>query len=110
MFFNKNGGRIFGVQFTKKEQEAIDREIRVQCAAFEDGHDREFDAIVLWLLHEKFGFGEMRLRRFYDLYSSEVSALLDRYKMEKSDAVWLCTQKLKEYGIDIEAWEKESGP
>lgn len=34
-------------------------------------------------------------------------ALLKRYEMDDSDTVWLCTHKLKEYGLDIEQWNKE---
>lgn len=110
MNFKKHNGRIFGVELTKKEQEALDKEVRKQLAEYERKNDEEYDAIVLWLLHEKFGFGEKRLRRFYDLYASEVRSLLDRYKMNNSDAVWLCTYKLKEYGIDIHAWNREDEP
>lgn len=27
--------------------------------------------------------------------------------MRNSDKIWICTYKLKEYGIDIEEWNKE---
>lgn len=105
--FKRAGGRIFGVQFSKKEQDAIDQEIQRQCAEYDRKNENEIDAIILWLLHEKFGFGMKRLRRFYDLFRTEFDALVKRYEMEKEDGVWLCTYKLKQYGLDIEQWNKE---
>lgn len=105
--FKKVGGHIYGVQFSKKEQDAIDQEIQRQCAEYDRKNEDEIDAIVLWLLHEKFGFGMKRLRRFYDLFRSEFTALYERYEMKAEDGVWLCTYKLKNYGLDIEQWNKE---
>ena len=33
-----------------------------------------------------------------------MDALVKRYEME--DEAWLCTQKLKEYGVNVESWVK----
>lgn len=105
--FKRIGGRIYGVQFTKKEQTAVDQEILRQCAEYDRKNANEIDALILWLLHEKFGFGHKRLRRFFDLFSTEFDALIKRYELEADDKVWLCTHKLKEYGIDVDQWNKE---
>lgn len=107
MTFKKAGSKIYGVDFNKKEQEAINAEIQLQCADYDRKNVLEIDAIILWLLHENFGFGMKRLRRFFDLFATEIAALCNRYEMEKKDSVWLCTYKLKEYGLDIEQWNKE---
>lgn len=107
--FKKFGGRIYGVQFTAKEQAAIDKEIKRQCAEYDQKNLNELDALILWLLHEEFGFGMKRLRRFYELFHSEFSELVKRYELEEDDAAWLCTYKLKQYGLDIEQWNKEGG-
>lgn len=70
---------------------------------------REIDAMVLWVLHEVFGFGPERLRRFYNSFNGQVEALAERYQMtDDGDRVWLCLHKLKEYGIDLEEWEREA--
>jgi hypothetical protein len=79
--FKKAGGRIFGVQFNAKEQRAIDKELLRQCAEYDRKNANEVDAIVLWLLHEKFGFGPKRLRAFYDYFKSDLSELLERYEL-----------------------------
>ena len=107
MVFKKYNGKIFGVELSKKEKEVFDQEVQKQLAEYDRRNAAEVDAIALWILHEMFGFGEKRLRAFYDSFHNELAALLDRYKMEKSDAVWLCTYKLKECGIDIRAWNQE---
>ena len=107
MNFKRAGGSIFGVNFNKKEQEAINREIQLQCAEFDEKNADEIDALVLWILHERFGFGKIRLKRFYNAFADEIKSLIDRYQVEKSDSVWLCTRKLNDYGIDIAEWNKE---
>lgn len=55
------------------------------------------------------GFGNKRLKKFYDNFSRGIEALIRRYEMEQGDDVWLCTYKLKEIGCDLEKWEKERG-
>lgn len=62
--FKRANGHIFGVQFSAKEQKAIDAEILRQCAEYDKKNADEVDAVILWLLHEKFGFGKKRLRAF----------------------------------------------
>ena len=62
--FKRANGHIFGVQFSAKEQKAIDAEILRQCA--------EYDK-----------------------------------KNADEDKAWLCSRKLKDYGIDISTWNKE---
>lgn len=105
--FKRNRGHIFGVQFSSKEQKAIDAEILRQCAEFDRKNANEIDALVLWVLHEKFGFGKKRLRAFYDCFITEIDALSKYYEMGDKDMAWLCARKLKEYGIDIAEWNKE---
>lgn len=83
-------------------------EIQRQCAEFDKKNAREIDAMVLWVLHEVFGFGPERLHRFYQTFNGQVEDLARRYQMtDDGDEVWLCTYKLREYGIDLEKWEQE---
>lgn len=105
--FKRANGHIFGVQFSAKEQKAIDVEILRQCAEYDKKNADEVDAVILWLLHEKFGFGKKRLRAFYDSFSTELDALVKRYEMGDEDKAWLCSRKLRDYGIDISEWNKE---
>lgn len=96
---------------TSSEKRAVQSEIRKQFAEFDRKHEFELDAMVLWVLHERYGFGRKRLRQFYDIFTKEMDDLVKRYDMENEDRLWLCTYKLKQYGIDLEEWfdEREKG-
>ena len=85
----------------------MNQEIRNQLAEYDRKNELEIDAMVLWVLHEEFGFGPKRWRQFYDAFSSAMDMLVKRYVMDDSDQPWLCTYKLKEIGIDLEEWRKE---
>ncbi len=108
MWFKKSGRQIFGVELTAAEQKAVDREIEKQLAEATRKHNLEIVAMTLLTLHEEFGFGETRLKRFFDRYDKVVDGLIQRYLLEEDDAPWIAAHKLKEKGIDIEAWYAES--
>lgn len=101
--------RVFGAVMSAAEKKAMDMEIQRQLAEYNRKHIREIDALVLWELREQLGFGNKRLKKFYDNFSRGIEALIRRYEMEQGDDVWLCTYKLKEIGCDLEKWEKERG-
>lgn len=82
-------------------------EIKRQLAEYDQKHLAEVDAMILWVLHDQFGFGAKRLRKYYDAFTAATKDLVDRYQMDEDDDVWLCTQMLKRIGVDIEAWHKE---
>lgn len=98
---------VYGADLSAVEKKAMDKEIRRQLAEYDAKHKLELQALVLWQLHEQFGFGEKRLKRFYDNFDKSIDALISRYQLEETDNVWLCTLKLKEFGIDIEEWSKK---
>lgn len=103
----KIAGKIYGAKLTAAEQQAVDMEIKKQLAEYDRKNSDEIDALVLWILRTEFGFGEARLRRFHDVFGPGLDALCERYEMPDCDCVWLCTQKLKDDGIDISKWNKE---
>ena len=74
---------------------------------FDQKHEDEIDALVLYILHERFGFGKDRLRKFYEALSEEFEALGKRYDFDYEGSLWLCTERLKQYGIDLAIWKKE---
>ena len=88
--------------------QAMHAEMHRQMAEYDRKHSIELDALVLWVLHEEFGFGPERLRRFHDKFVPAIEALIGRYELDKTDDIWLCTYLLKQYGVDLEAWENES--
>lgn len=108
MIFKKSSNKIFGVILNNSEEKALQTEIRRQLAEYARLHHMEVDALMLWELHEQLGFSVKRLKRFYENFSPKLSELAARYEMDTDeDGDWLCTQKLKEIGIDLEEWSKE---
>ena len=87
-------------------KKAIDEEIRRQMAEYDKKNELEIDALVLWILHEEFGFGPKRLKKFYERFAEKIDELGEYYSMPE-EMPWLCTIKLRDYGIDLEEWQKE---
>ena len=107
MIVKKSGGQVFGAHLTAAERKALNLEIQRQLAEYDLKHELEIEALILWTLHDQFGFGPIRLKRFYDGFNSALKALVRRYELEDTDDVWLCTHKLKEIGVDLEDWGKK---
>lgn len=107
MRVKKASGRIFGADLTAAERKAMNLEIQRQIAEYDLKHELEIEALILWTLHDQFGFGPKRLRRFYDGFNPALKALVGRYELENTDDIWLCTHKLKEIGVDLEDWGKK---
>ena len=108
MRVKKANGKIFGAAMSAAEKKAINLEIQRRLAEYDRKNLAELDAMILWVLHDQFGFGTKRLRRYYDSFCACTDALVKRYEMDVEDDIWLCTQKLKEIGVDIEAWHRET--
>lgn len=108
MQVKKAGGKVFGATLTAAERKAMNLEIERQLAEYTVLHQREIDAAVLWVLHAQLGWGEKRLRRFYDQFSVEIDELIKRYEMDVEDSAWLCTRKLADIGVNLDRWEGET--
>lgn len=109
MFFKKAAGKIYDVQFNKTEQRAIDKAIGEQCAEMDRQMELDRDSSILWMLHEQFGFGHDRLFKAWKLMYEDNKKLQARYEMGPEDGGWLCRQKLKELGVDLERWYRDEG-
>lgn len=64
----------------------------------------EIDTMILWILHIKFGFGKVRLRRYFDTYLHEAIEMQGRYG---DSYVYKMQSELKKIGVDVVEWEKE---
>ena len=62
------------------------------------------EALMLYQLHEQFGFGAKRLRAFFDRTAPMVAEMLEWANWDSDeDAIWLCKHRLKEeVGIDLD--------
>ena len=109
MLIKKSGGRIFGAQLTRAEEKAMNMEIQRQCADYDRKHMDEIDAMILWTLHEEFGFGEVRLRRFHSAFNKRFEELIEHFEIDDDEGLlWLYTKLLKEKGIDISNWNSSA--
>ena len=109
MRVKKACGKIYGASMSVAEKKAMNLEIQRQLAEYDQKHLMEIDALILWVLHDKFGFGPKRLKQYYDSFTACTDELMKRYEMDDGDEIWLCTHMLKRIGVDIEAWHKEGG-
>ena len=107
MRVKKSGKYIYGADLSAAEKKAMDIEIIRQLAEYTKKHEQELAAVVLWELHAQLGFGNDRLKKFYDNFIPALDNLIKRYEMEDGDEAWLCTQKLKDYGFDISKMEED---
>lgn len=106
MKFKKAFGKIHGVELTRAEKRAMDEEINRQFFELDKKYTTDNDASILWTLHTCFGFGKKRLRRFWEHYFKEQARLREYYQLDTHEGN-LCKFKLKEIGVDIDAWHKE---
>lgn len=106
MRVKKFKGNVYGADLTANERKAMNMEIQRQIDAYNQNNVDEIDAMILWHLHEEFGFGKKRLLRFYETFGSKMKELSDQYLMEESKMPQLYQYKLKEYGIDVKQLNK----
>lgn len=73
---------------------------------------RNVEAIILWQLHEQFGFGKKRLEEFLSFTSPMIKSMLDYYDFTTdADAIWTCEHKLKTVlGIDLSQLDSPFSP
>lgn len=105
--FKRFRGKIYGVEFNKTEQKAIDQAINEQIIEHDRAFDMDKESSILWMLHTQFGFGPKRLKKAWELFYSETLKLREYYQMDQEDEGWLTREKLKAIGCDIEEWYKE---
>lgn len=95
-------------RITPAQHKAMMCEINAQIMKKDLEYYLDMDAAVLWALHEEFGFGAARLRRFFESFSRIHENLRKYYDFEDTADTWLCRRLLKErVGVDVAAWEKE---
>ncbi len=109
MHVKKAGGRVYGADLTAAERRGMNLEIERQLAEHTRKHAVELEAMVLWVLHEQFGFGISRMQQFSENFEPLMVELITRYDMPDTDRAWLCTQKLKEYGVDLDRLYVDKG-
>ena len=106
MKFHKCNGQIYKVELTPKEQKAMDEEINRQLIEKHLEFTDDVDYMIMRILHNHFGFGLTRLRRFYEIFSADNDALVKHYEMPDAGP-YIARMEMNEIGCNIEKWNSE---
>lgn len=93
-------------QMSKAEKAALKAEIARQVHELDEKFSAEICAMLLWALHEEFGFGADRLRRVWDCVAVHREELLKHYDM-RDNAEFILLYKRRQIGVDVEKWTAE---
>lgn len=107
MIVKKAGKHIIGAVLTAAEKKALDMEIMRQIAEFNEKNICEVDAAVLWTLYRHFEWEPEQLRAFYKAFHECMDEVIQHYQMEEADRAFVCTELLREVGVDLVAWDNE---
>ena len=103
----KSGKVKLSPEIREAMEAEADRMAKLAIKEMVDKNEIEIDCMILYILRTEFGFGEKRLRKFYDMFSSGLRDLGRRYEMnEYEDRLWLAERALKDSGIDISKWKE----
>jgi len=95
---------------SKKQQKAMDEEIIRQLLERDEGYDIDSIASFLWAVRVcEPKYGAKRLRRLFDTWWNERMRLREYYQMGANDDGFICRHKLKDIGVDVEAWYRSAG-
>lgn len=98
----------FGKHISGSERKAMTDEIKRQIQEYDERHSSEIAAMVMWVLHEQFGYGVEELHKFHDAYMSHISSFSKRTDISSDDKFFVYTAYCKtRLGIDVAEWRKE---
>lgn len=106
MIFKKFHGQIFGVELTPKEQKAMDEEINRQTVETHRQFTDDFDYMIMRILHNHFGFGPNRLKKFHEAFIVDNEALIEHYEMPDA-GVYIARKEMDAIGCNIKQWNEE---
>lgn len=96
------------LRVTKQIRQMVNDEVRKQMQNETVEMDDNYDAVVLYTLHAHYGWGEKRLKDFYNAFSEEFERLKKYYSFDdNADTIFVCKYALKKIGVDVEAMNAE---
>ena len=95
----------FGINsLPKRERDAVIEAARRVYMDEQEQQVRWMWAVVLWYMHEREGYGEVRLKRMLDGVYDEWQKAEERYELDETMRYGdLCEMRLADMGIDIKA-------
>ena len=70
-------------------------------------HDVMVQLLYMFHFNSRYNFGEKRLKQLHEDIKEALEGLHARYELSVNDTAWLCEQKLKEDGIDVDELLKD---
>lgn len=92
------------VKLNNKQRKAMTEEINKRIFERSDSFKRDLESMILYTLHDVFGFGVGRLEKFYAEFSRLYDELKERYEM---DDAYPAYQKLLDMGLDVEELQRK---
>jgi hypothetical protein len=89
------------------QRKAEKKEIARQVKELSETVSLELEAVFMWAAHEKWRKGKKSLREYYDFVADCIDALVEHYEVGEDGQKFILLYKLKEIGVDLEAWGKE---
>ena len=106
MFFKKFRGQIFDVELNPKEREVLNQKVNEMLIKRHGEFADDVDYMILYILHNQFGFGVQRLKKFYEAFIVENEALIKHYEIPDA-GVYIARKEMNAIGIDFEKWNQE---
>lgn len=92
-------------QFTAGQKKQLSAEIRKQVAVENERYERDYDTLILFVLHTVFGFGRERLLRFFREMATARRDLKAFYKSDRGKTdptidIFAMRKRLAESNLD----------
>lgn len=95
---------------SKEERKAMNAEIRRQCVEMCSQFELDYDTMIVYVMHFKFGYGPKRIRELMKTIEKERKELKEHYCSEEyndSTHFFAMREWLKKDGIDVEKMHDE---
>lgn len=97
----------YKIPLSPGQRKAEKREIAELVKQVTESTALELEAIFMWAAHEKWGKGKKSLREYYDFVADNIESLVNHYEVGEDGRKFILLYKLKEIGVDLEAWHRE---
>ena len=94
------------VKLTRDQQIAVDREVRKHVVEVHAEYQHALDVAIAYTLHTQLGFGEKRLRDFFNAVARNQITIRNAYSGGSTDdaatAIYAMERKLSDAGINLQ--------
>ena len=89
-------------QLNAKQRKALHQESKKEFFKLLELYNKQVSLQIMHTLHFDFGFGEKRLRKFFDKLKTMQARLIERYDAIDEEVPDICEIQLREDGINFE--------